>query len=68
MRYPCGYRSAPYPYNLFISDPLQKRMNKVLAYYWEKEGQGGRRFERWRIKYLYYIKTKYPIIYAAANG
>lgn len=54
-------------YMAFYHDHTRKRMDKVLAYYWKREGKGGRGFERWRKKYLEYVAKKYPYINSKTN-
>ncbi len=50
----------------FIRDSKRRRMDVVMAYFYSKYGKDNKTFNRWRLKYLEYVKERYTELYKRA--
>lgn len=59
----CGHDALGNEVKRFQNDVTRKRMDAIMAYYWIKQGRKSKIFNKWRIKYLDYVKTNYRRIW-----
>lgn len=57
------WKEIAHGYRDFLHDPIRKRMDKVLAHYFKRGGKDSYLFNKWRLRYLDYVKVKYPLIW-----
>lgn len=59
----CEYRFTYSKAEVFMADEVRRRMDKVMLYFYQKGGKENPTFQKWRLKYLEYVKTNHPTLY-----